>query len=353
MDLLMVAQPTGLWESILFGIESGVGNYAVTIILITLMIKLVLLPLDFGNKLVTKRNSIKQAEMAPEMEKIKKRYGNNKELLNKKTMELYKSKNYSIGGMCGMMLGYMAVTMLVFFTLLGSLNNVSYYKMYTEYESVRTVYDTAYTETIEAGQIGEGYETIEAYADKVAGDKTVAEYANIKTGFLWIKNIWRPDTSNSPIMKYKDFANNVSKLKLKGLEVPEEAEYNKVMGALMKSEEYSGWNGYYILCIIAAVSTFASLYINTLISKHKKKKIALDPTMQATETSNKTMMIIMPIIMGVFTLAYTASFGIYIVTGSLFGLASNATTGVLVDKIVDKKIAKEKQLTRNSYDRKN
>ena len=84
----------------------------------------------------------------------------------------------------------------------------------------------------------------------------------------------------------------------------------------MDSEEYSGWNGYYILCVIAALSTFGSLYISTLISKRKKKNAIADPAMQTQETSNKAMNIIMPIIMGAFTLAYTASFGIYNVTGS-------------------------------------
>ena len=352
MDLLTVAQPTGLWESILFGIEAGVGDYAVAIILITLIIKVILLPIDFVNKVVTKRNTMKQAEMAPEMSKLQKRYGNNKEMLNKKTMELYKSKNYSVGGMCGIMLAYMAVTMVVFFTLLGALNTVSYYKMYTEYEKVRDVYNTSYTETIEAGVTPDGYESLEAYATKVAGDSTIKEYSEIKTGFLWVKNIWRPDTSVSPIMNYKDFSNNVSKLKLDGVDIPEEEEYNKIMGALMDSEEYSGWNGYYILCVIAALSTFGSLYISTLISKRKKKNAIADPAMQTQETSNKAMNIIMPIIMGAFTLAYTASFGIYIVTGSLFGMLANGVTGIFVDKIVEKQNAKEKNKVINSYDRK-
>ncbi len=347
MDLLMVAQPTGLWESILFWLESWVGNYAIAIILITLLIKIVLLPFDFLNKHITKKNGIKQAEMQPELAKIKERYAGNNDMINKKTMELYKSKNYSIGGMCGIMLGYMAVTMVVFFTLLGALNNVSYYKMYTEYETVSTAYHQEYQMVIDSGDKGE-YESVEARAVAVAGDKTIEVYGEAKTGFLWIKNIWRPDTSASPIMDYKSFADNVKHIE--GVDVPTEAEYNEVMQALMQSEQYSGWNGYYILCVLAAVSTFGSLYITTLIQKIKKKKLGV--VQQTAEQTGKGMNFIMPIIMGLFTLFYTASFGLYIVTSSLFAMATSPVIGIFVDKLIAKSSKKEMLKHTNSYDRK-
>ena len=349
MDLLALAQPTGFWEGILFGLESWIGNYAITIIVITLLIKLVLLPFDFMNKYVTKKNAIKQAEMKPELDKLNERYGANKDLLNKKTMELYRAKNYKVGGMCGMMLAYMAVTMLVFFTLLGSLNSISYYKMYNEYESVKTAYTIAYEDAMD-DPLPEGYETQEAYAKAVAGDKTIDVYGEVKTGFLWIKNIWRPDTSNSPIMDYNTFANNVKKLK--DAEVPEEAEYNEVMSALMQSEQYSGWNGYYILCILAGLATFGSTYINVLIQKFKAKKNK-SSIQQSVEMGSKGMNIIMPIIMGLFTLFYTASFGLYIVTSSLFAMASGVVVTLLVDRIIAKQTKKKKDRITNSYDRNN
>lgn len=350
MDLLMMAQPTGFWENILFWLESWVGNYAIAIILITLLIKIVLLPFDFLNKYITKKNGIKQAELQPELDKIKQRYGQNKELLNKKTMELYNAKNYKVGGMCGIMLAYMAVTMLVFFTLLGSLNTVSYYKMYNEYESVKTAYITTYEAVIADGNKPDEFETIEKYAEKMAGDKTIEVYGDVKTGFLWIKNIWRPDTSNSPIMDYNTFSNNVGKLE--GAEVPTEEEYNEIMQTLMQSEEYSGWNGYYILCILAALATFASTYINTLVQRFKAKRRNSE-LQQTMEASSKGMNIIMPIIMGLFTLLYTASFGLYIVTSSLFAMASGVVITLFVDKVMAKQIKKEKQKSINTYDRSN
>ncbi len=375
MGLLMVSQPGGMWEKILFGIESGVGNYAIAIILITLIIKIVLLPADFMNKYVTKKNSKKQMELKPEIDKIKQRYGSNPDIVNKKTMELYKAKGYSVGGMCGIMLLYMGATMAIFFTLLGALNSVSYYKMYTEYDAVKVAYeaeydvkyqpeyDTVYQATIDAGTIGEGYDTLEAYAidtAKAAADTkatadaqavAIATYGEVKTGFLWIKNIWRPDTYQSPIMDYNTFKNNVNKLVSED-EMPTEEEYNKIMLPVAESAEYSGWNGYFILCILAAVTTFGSVYINNLVLKIKAKKkgvVAVNPA----EMGGKAMNFVMPIIMGLFTLLYTASFGIYIVTGSIFTMLTGVGTTILVDKLLDKKEQQVKSKRINSYDRNN
>ena len=129
MDLLMMAQPSGFWESILFWLESWVGNYAIAIILITLLIKIVLLPFDFLNKYITKKNGMKQAELQPELDKIKQRYGQNKELLNKKTMELYKKENFNMMGSCFGMLINMVLTLVIFLTLFNALNGISQFKI--------------------------------------------------------------------------------------------------------------------------------------------------------------------------------------------------------------------------------
>lgn len=348
MDLLIAAQPKGLWEGILFAIESWVGNYAIAIILITLIIKVVMLPFDFMNKIVTKKNSRKQMAMKPELDKIKARYGNNQELVQKKTMELYKSKNYSVGGMCGAMLGYMVVSMLIFFSLFGSLNTISNYKIYSEYETVRTAYVTKYDEIIEDGTLPSEYTSIEEYATIEAQNSAKEKYGEVRTSFLWIKNIWLPDSSTNSIMAYNDFKGYVEKYDASL--VPDETEYNTIMGVLKDSPEYSGWNGLYLLSIIAALSTFLSSYINTLVAriKAKRKGITYTPGPEA----NKSMLIIMPLIMGLFTFFSSASFGLYVVTSSIFATITGVFISLIVEKIDAKAVEKENSKTKNTYDRK-
>ena len=58
MDFLAeIVKPTGLWAKIIFGMESSVGNYILAIIIVTILVKLVLVPFDFVNRLITKKNT--------------------------------------------------------------------------------------------------------------------------------------------------------------------------------------------------------------------------------------------------------------------------------------------------------
>ena len=70
MSTLMVDAPSSLWTSIIGFFESGIANFALVIILLTICIKLVLSPLDFLNKKVARDNSRMQAVIAPQMAKL-------------------------------------------------------------------------------------------------------------------------------------------------------------------------------------------------------------------------------------------------------------------------------------------
>ena len=115
--LSAVAEPTGVWEKIIMAFQSGIPNYAWAIIVFTVVLKLILLPLDFLNKYITAKNTKVQNLIQPELAKIQKQYGNNKQILNQKTMELYKKHNYNVTGSCVIMLVNMALTLFIFITL--------------------------------------------------------------------------------------------------------------------------------------------------------------------------------------------------------------------------------------------
>jgi YidC/Oxa1 family membrane protein insertase len=99
-NVLLIAQPTGVWETIIFAFTAGIANYAWAIIVLTLLIKLVMLPFDFFNKKFMRKNTKMQALIKPELDVIKKKYGNDQKLINQKTLELYKKHNYNMGGSC-------------------------------------------------------------------------------------------------------------------------------------------------------------------------------------------------------------------------------------------------------------
>ncbi len=67
-------------------IFSMVGNYALAIVLFTILIKLLLMPLTYRQIVAMKE----MQKIQPELKKIQDKYHNDKETLNIKTMELYK-----------------------------------------------------------------------------------------------------------------------------------------------------------------------------------------------------------------------------------------------------------------------
>ena len=64
--LSAVSKPKSLWVTLINWIQSAVGNLGWTIILVTVLIKLVTTPLDFFVKLNTKKQTLIQQKCAPQ-----------------------------------------------------------------------------------------------------------------------------------------------------------------------------------------------------------------------------------------------------------------------------------------------
>ena len=356
MDFLAeIVKPTGLWAKIIFGLEGGVGNYILAIIIITVLVKLVLVPFDFINRLITKKNTRKQAVLQPALEKIKRQCASNPQMQNQKTMELYKRENYSVVGTCVGMLVYMVLTIVIFITLLGAMNNIAAYKMSQEYDAMRNVYEQTYTLEM-AGETAESNPEAHEAATAKAEKAVVETYADIKNGFLWIKSIWRPDSWASSVLSWKDYYSSTRRvmsepLTDEQLEI-EKAEYEKVVTKSFENDtngQYSKWNGLLILPILSIALTYGSMKVTSLIAKIKAKKRGQQ--IIAGPEAGKGMQFIMPIMMGVFTLLYNAAFGLYIVAGAVVSFVTSPIINTIVDSIDYKKQLKEEDQRTVSYSR--
>ena len=93
------------------------------------------------------------------------------------------------------------------------------------------------------------------------------------------------------------------------------------------------------------------MQVNTWVSKAKAKKQGIDPNLM-NGGSNKIMSIIMPVIMGVFTLFYNAAFGLYIVAGALITLITSPLVTMFADMLEIEAIKKEQNKRVAIYDRK-
>ncbi|MDR2609901.1 MAG: YidC/Oxa1 family membrane protein insertase [Clostridiales Family XIII bacterium] len=84
----LFAKPLGY---LLAGIYSVIGDYGITLIIFTVIVKLCLFPL-YANQI---KNSMKMANVQPKMKEIQRKYANDKEELQKQTMALYKEENFN------------------------------------------------------------------------------------------------------------------------------------------------------------------------------------------------------------------------------------------------------------------
>ena len=354
LNVIQIAKPTGMWGSIIFGLENAVGDYALALILITIIIKLVIVPFDFVNRYTSKKSSRKQAEMKPELDKINEKYKDDKNMLNQKTMEVYKSHNFNIMGTCLGMTIYLVFTMVVFFTLLGALNNISAYKIGDQYLQARSEYYSAYGIDVNEENEKTPYDRLMTLSEEDrnefkanAESKAEVAYDKTKTSFLWIDNIWLADSTVSPVMDYKAFIKN-SQLKESDVS---KAEYDMITKSIVESPDTRKNNGYFILAILAAGLNFLSMQVNNWVSKAKAKKKGIDVAL-VTQSNNKLMSIIMPVIMGVFTLFYNAAFGLYIVAGAIIALITSPLVTLFVDMLEFDAIHKERNKNMAIYDRK-
>lgn len=94
------------------------GSYGIAIILLTLVIKMITLPLTFSQTKMTK----KMALLNPELEELKKKYKNNPEKLNRETMELWRKHNINPASGCLPM----ALQLPFFIAFFGMLRNYVY-----------------------------------------------------------------------------------------------------------------------------------------------------------------------------------------------------------------------------------
>ena len=442
--LLSVSQPTGVWESIIKAFEAGVGSYILAIVLITLIIKIIWAPFETINKKINKKNMRIQATLQPELEKIKARYGTDRNLLNQKTQELYKKHNYSMMGSCLFMLVFLALNLTIFFTLFAGINSMADYKISQQYdylkynyanvlnltdivyeandddnelndiegyfenyndlkfevidgqiiaklssgeEIVRTEYKTDFSYTSDQNQtdengniitdettgeplkivissdqaiynlvtkfvspqpkLNENGEQIKdengnvVYEERYVGGQTILDvklkqavdefsskfivdqYENSpeSSNFLWIENYWIADSPlKNSIFTYDQF---VSEIGSNNVSEYEKTIYDSFMVSL--NDQVGRVNGYLILAILSVAVSMLAIWIGNITTRKKGEPKAKAP-------GSKVMMIVMPLIMGIFAIFYNSVFAIYMVTSQVIGVALTPLENLIINK---------------------
>jgi YidC/Oxa1 family membrane protein insertase len=307
-----VASP-GLWGSfvgflsdILRGINTATGNYGLSIIIFTILMRGLLLPLD-----IKSRRSMKQvAEIQPMLKQINEKYKNDPDKRNKKTMELYQEHKVSPFGGCLPML----LQMPLLFAMFAALQRIASYELgiflmeFLDQQSpavsaaleqirisvensdairesmvniIRQIFANPEARIVENLREAAGAENVAILIEAVknTGHADVMEFlkspAYDSFRFLWIRNIWVAD---SPLMA--------------------------VSGAPTEGFFSPFRNGLFILPILSAVTAY---YQGKLM-----------PQMSGQAQQMKGMTAILPVMSLWFTATANAGFAVYWVINNLF-----------------------------------
>lgn len=363
--------PSGFWPSLIKIFE--VGSYAWTIILFTVVLKLVLSPMDFLQRLFTNRQARAQAKLQPQLEKIKKQYGQNQTLLYQKQNELMAKSGVNMKASCITMLVYMVLTLTIFITLFNSMRGIAGFKIQNQFNDLRETYSVTYDGgylkdylNMTDEQVAELYtktgderkeylltyeqakvttdltlEQIQAKGEEIkttAQDNVATRYEEIKDSWLWIKNIWIADKATAPeIQNYSAYVSST------GDKTVFEEDYNNVMGKLQSVDK--SVNGYYILSIMVVAVTFLSQWLNKKLSAPKDKS----GNAVKQPGAGKFLMILLPFTMLLFTLNSSAIFSIYIITNSIVSTALTPVITILCNKIEDKREKAKTEIIKPDY----
>ena len=359
LNALSVVKPTGLWHTILFWLEGLVNNYAVAIILLTIGVRLLLVPFDFANKYSGKKNSRIQNKMKPELDKINQKYAGQKDLINQKTAEVYKRYKFNVGGMCFTMLIPMILSMVIFTSIFGALGTVSKYETSTQFLQARKEFYQVYE--IDVDSLAEGEKALDKLNEKLsamsdeekaskkaeADAKALEAFKDSKDSFLWIDNIWLSDTPwTNPVLSYESFIKN-SNIDEKQLT---DTEYNMIVSNVQDNTRNS--NGYLIIVVLSVATSYLSTAINGWITRASAKKKGIKMDQVGLGGKGKIAMWILPVVIGIIILFYNAAFAIYSTIGSIVLLITNPIMTLFIDMLEFEAIEKDEDRTMAPYDRK-
>ena len=371
--------------------NNWIGNYGWTVVVFTVFLKILMLPLDFWQRYSSRKSSLKMQRIQPLIESIDKRYGANTQRANEEKQKLYKKQGYSMASMCLPMI----LSMVIFFVMFGGLRNYSTYSSITSFQELLGVYHETYVEQIKKSpETQDVYNVYKAEYEKLLDEeksdknndalakvnlqtKIIAEakqlrpaacsefeqnalktvqkyYEEHHESWLWIQNVWQPDTWATIMQPYSggSFGGGGfgATIDMSGYTGDPEAIYNLIRNAVLETGGYGNngtWNGLMLLPFLSIGLSFLSMFISQQLEKKNRNGEMVQQNQQQAAT-NKTMMIVMPLMMAWFGFIYTGAFAIYMVVNYAISIISTLALRWPVEKVVLRKLDKEERKNQSS-----
>lgn len=278
----LITRPLG-W--IIEQIYSLVANYGFAIIIFTVIIKLILLPLNVKSQKAMR----KQQKIQPVLQELQKKYANDQEKLQKEMMKLYKENNISMTGGCLPMLIQMPILVGLYQVIqkpLSYLIGVDWMQQAV----IDKVYMLRDAMAASIGNLATQTEEMLARASQIQ----LSQWANIVNG------------PNDP------WVINFNFLGLNLANTPS-AALNYIMRL-----DFSDWS--IIALLLIPVLAIVSQLLTTKLTQVQSGQTNDNDSSNTANQMSKSMMMMMPIMTGVFTFTLPSGIGIYWIISSLVQL---------------------------------
>jgi YidC/Oxa1 family membrane protein insertase len=327
-----------------------IGSYGWTVVVFTVFLKILMLPLDFWQRLSGKKMSAKMQMMQPYIAEIDKRYGADSQKGAEEKQKLFKKHGYNMTSSCLPMI----ITMAVFMTMFGGLRSYSTYNSVQMFNALSQTYYQTYAEqivnktpetdaerkahavfvdayTAVGGKLVDGKysaqfnkaeynniahsltalqnEATKLKASSVDADKTLGnelttliasystavteaiqtKYSDMEEGWLWIQNIAQPDTWEAIFPQYDSGSNSFTSfvdMSNFGGETNGKELYNTIRDAVLQTGD-RGEKGTWNGLMILPILSVGLSFLSMFVSQAMEKSGKKDPAQQQTSTEQQ------------------------------------------------------------------
>ena len=314
--------------NILAWIQSWVGSWGWAMVVFTVMIRLVLTPLDIKSRVSMRKTT----KLQPQLQALQKKYANDKEKLNAKTAELYKKEHINPLSSCLPLL----LTWPILIAVFGAMRMVANKELLLQLSQI----------------LNNEIPTLEK--------------------FFWIKNLWMPDSlfaASMPVQStlqqiptdqwvtwFNGLDQNALPVLMKDLGLTAAsfdkntlgATIQQIVEAMQQNAQYveavavrPGWNFNLLITQFSLINEFNGLLLLPILSA--VSQIAMtkimgtnqQPTQGQGAGAGKFMQYFFPFFSLIICLSYSAAFALYWVAGNLVSMGQTYA----INKYLDNKEA--------------
>lgn len=356
MNFSLLAAVSSIWKpiiSLLHWMNSGIGNFGWTVVVFSIMLRLLILPLDIWQKLSMRKQKAKMDALRPQMEKLQKQYANRPDILRQKQYELQKG-SMNIFTSCLPMIFTLVIFTIVFQgfreyivnynqTIVTNLYNNVYLQFFKD--NAEAISQACGVQVMNGEEFAAGF--IPSY-NYIVRSGLVDSLNNTLVngyrpeGWLWVENVFMSDTWANVIPSASDFTS--TKIGGIGAEMPTllGVSYDQLMSPIINNYNKTNfwnigrWNGYFILPILSIATSFISTFLQ---QKMMPMQVTGDAAQQKQQrVMNKIMTYLMPLVLGFFAIMYSAAFAIYYFVSNLM-----TTTTSIIFNVIMRSADKKKQ----------